>query len=143
MQSFHPLIVHFPIALVLTGAGLELLAWLFKRPGLRTIALWNLSLGTLAAGAAVVTGLQAEKVAKHSFEIWQVMERHEKLGVTTLILGVMLVSWRLKHRDQLSRRARIVTSLVLAAMVCTVIWGAHLGGDLVYELGVGGTFGRH
>ena len=141
MQSLHPLVVHFPIALLLTGAGLELLAWIFKRPGLRTVALWNLSLGTLAAGAAVWTGLRAEDVAKHSFEIWQVLELHERLGISTLILGVMVVSWRLARRDQLSDRARFLTRVLMLAMVGTLICGAYLGGRLVYEFGVGGTFG--
>jgi uncharacterized membrane protein len=141
MESAHPLVVHFPIALLLTAVCLDGLALVLKRPSLHRIALWNLSLGTLGAGVAVWTGYRAADIAKHSFEIHQVMELHRKLGIATLILGSSAVIWRLWKRDCLTNRARILALLVMLAMVGTLSFGAHLGGRLVYEFGVGGTFG--
>ena len=142
MESVHPLVVHFPIALLLTSVVLDVAALVFRRPVLHRPALWNLTLGTMGAGAAVLTGLRAEDVAKHSYEIWQVMELHKRLGFSTLILGLMSASWRLVKRDQLTPRARALTMLLAIAMSATLTWGAHLGGRLVYEFGVGGAFGR-
>lgn len=142
MESFHPLIVHFPIALLLTATALDLMATLMKRPNLHRVALWNLGLGTLGAATAVLTGLQAEEVAKHSFEIWRVLEIHERLGITTLLLAIMVLAWRLTHRDHLTRRARLLTLGVMLVMCTTVSIGGYLGGRLVYEFGVGGSFGR-
>ncbi len=141
MESAHPLVVHFPIALLMTSVALELAALALKRPGLHRIGLWNLALGTAAAGIAVLTGLRAEDVAKHSFEIAQVLEVHERLGISTFVLGLLSVSWRLARRDRLTPRARAVTMVLMGAMLGTLTWGAHLGGRLVYEFGVGGTFG--
>ena len=141
-ESAHPLVVHFPIALLLAGVGLDVAALALRRPALQRVALWNLALGVLAAALAVGTGLRAAGVAKHSFEIWRVMELHKRLGITTLILGLMAVSWRPKHRDQLTTRARLVTTALLLVMTATLLWGAHLGGRLVYEFGVGGSFGQ-
>lgn len=141
MESLHPLIVHFPVALLLTAVGLDGAALLLRRPSLHRIALWNLSLGVLGAAAAVLTGLQAEAVGKHSFEIWQVMELHQRLGFSTLTLSAVSASWRIVTQDQLTPRARLVTMLLEGALVGTLSWGAYLGGRLVYELGVGGTFG--
>ena len=141
MQSAHPMVVHFPIAVLSVAALLDAAALLLKRPAIHRVALWNLSLGALAAGIAVFTGLRAEDVAKHSFEIWKVMELHERLGITTLILSVMAAAWRLAHRDRLSPRARVVTTLLGLLAVVTLCFGAHLGGRLVYEFGVGGSFG--
>ena len=142
MESVHPLIVHFPIALLLTALVLDLLAVARKRPAWHRIALWNLALGTLGAAAAVATGLQAEDVAKHSFEIWQIIELHKRLGITTLILGMMVAGWRLAHRDQLTPRARFLTLAATVIMASTLSIGGYLGGRLVYEFGVGGSFGR-
>ena len=136
------MVVHFPIALLLTGVGVDLAARALRRPVWHRVALWNLALGTAAAGLAVGTGLRAEAVAKHSFEIWQVMALHERLGITTLILGLLSVSWRLAKRDELTRRARLLTIVVSLVMIGTLAWGAHLGGRLVYEFGVGGLFGH-
>ena len=142
MESLHPLIVHFPIALLLTSVALDLLALLLRRPTLHRIALWNLCLGTLGAGAAILTGLEAEDVAKHSFEIWQVIGLHKRLGFCTLILGLMGSGVRLMRRDRLAPLARGGIIALAVAMTTTLVWGAFLGGRLVYEFGVGGRFGR-
>ena len=143
MESVHPLIVHFPIALLLTAVLLELAALLCKRPGLHRVALWNLALGTLAAAAAVWSGLRAEDIAKHSFEIHEVMELHEKLGITTLSMAGFVTLWRLIRRDALRPWERAITMALLLALVGALTYGAHLGGRLVYEFGVGGRFGIH
>ena len=142
MESFHPLVVHFPIALLLSALLIDVLGLVLKRPGWHHIALWNLSLGTLGAAAAVLTGLQAEDVAKHSFEIWRVIELHKRLGISTLILAIMVVTWRLRKRDHLSPRGRLATIVAMLIMASTLSVGASLGGRLVYELGVGSSFGR-
>lgn len=142
MESVHPLVVHFPIALLMTALFLDGVALVFKRPGLHRVALWNFGLGTLGAAVAVLTGLQAARIAKHSFEIHQVMELHRKLGIATLILGVLVVGWRLFKRDHLTARGRFLTLLAMLAMAGTLAFGAHLGGRLVYEFGVGGVYGK-
>ncbi len=141
MESIHPIVVHFPIALLLTALLLDALGFVLKRPGLHRIALWNLCLGTVGATVAVLTGLQAEDVAKHSFEIWQVMQLHKRLGITTLTIGLMTTAGRLRYRDQLSRRGRALTLLAMLVMTSTLTYGAYLGGRMVYEFGVGGSFG--
>ncbi len=141
MESLHPLVVHFPIALLTTAAILDVLGVLLRREVWHRIALWNLTLGTLSAGIAVITGLQAERVAKHSFEIWEVMERHEHLGVILLIAGLGMTAgrWAVRHRfTGVVRVAAIGLMIVLAVLVGIQ---AHLGGRLVFEFGVGGSFG--
>lgn len=142
MESVHPLVVHFPIALLMTSIFLDGLALLFKRPGLHRVALWNLALGALGAAVAVWTGLRAAEVAKHSFEVHQVMELHRKLGIATLVMGGLVVSWRLFKRDRLTTRARLLALFLMLGMAGTLSFGAHLGGRLVYEFGVGGVYGR-
>lgn len=142
MESVHPLVVHFPIALLMTALFLDGLALVLKRPGIHRVALWNLGLGTMGAAVAVLTGLQAARIAKHSLAIHQVMDLHRKLGISTLILGLLVVGWRLYKRDRLTTRSRILTLLVMLAMTGTLAFGAHLGGRMVYEFGVGGVYGR-
>lgn len=141
MQTMHPLFVHFPIALILSALALDLLALALKRPAIHRIALWNLSLGALAAGAAVITGRIAEESAKRSFEIERVLERHERLAYVTLILALLISGWRLLKRDQLTPRLRLLTILGMLALAASLGAGAFLGGRMVYEFGVGGSFG--
>jgi uncharacterized membrane protein len=141
MESVHPMVVHFPIALLLTAVMLDAAALVGKRTALHRIALWNFCLGTLMAGLAVWSGLRAAEVAKHTFEIHQIMELHRKLGIATLILGGITTGWRLWKRDRLGTLPRALTVLVALVMTGTLVYGAHLGGRLVYEFGVGGSFG--
>lgn len=142
MESVHPLVVHFPIALLLTAVVLDVLALILKRPPLHRVGLWNLTLGTLGAGMAVWTGYRAAGIATHTFEIHQVMELHRRLGIATLVLAGLVVAWRLWKRDDLGSQARLLMFLVLLVMIGTLAYGAHLGGRLVYEFGVGGPFGH-
>ena len=54
----HPLVVHFPISLLLAAAGAELFAAMTRRAGWTSAARWCLWLGTLVYGEIVVTSRQ-------------------------------------------------------------------------------------
>ncbi len=142
MENFHPLTVHFPIALLLAALLVETLALILKKSAWHRVSLWNLALGTLGAAVAVLTGRQAAATAKHSFEIHQIMSLHERLGYVVLALAVAIVGWRLLKRDALSRRGQWMTWGLLGLACGILAFNAHLGGRMVYEFGVGGSYGR-
>ncbi len=142
MENIHPIVIHFPIALLLAALFIETLALLLKRPAWHRISLWNLFLGVLGAGVAVLTGRRAMATAKHSFEIGQVMELHERLGYLVLGIATAVLGWRLVKADSLSNRSRWVVWLFLLAACGVMVFSAHLGGRMVYEFGVGGSYGR-
>jgi len=142
METLHPVFVHFPIALLLAALFIETLALVLQRPAWHRLSLWNLGLGTLGAVAAVLTGRQAMAAAKHSMEIFRIMELHERLGYGVLALMVLIAGCRLLTRDRISRKMRWLLWLVFAAACGVMAFGAHLGGRMVYEFGVGGSYGR-
>ena len=137
LAPFHPVFVHFPIALLI-GAGLiEVLALALRRPTLHVVSLWNLVLGTLGAGMAFLSGEQAEELAEHAAAAHQVLQWHETLGRTTLIVAVLVTLLRLVTRDRLAGWLRIVSVSLMLAAVGSVAAGGYLGGRLVYEFGLG------
>ena len=142
MENFHPITVHFPIALLVCAFVIETLALFFKKPAWHRFSLVHLALGALGAVGAVVTGRQAAILAKHSFEIHEVMERHQNVGTFVLSLAVLLVGWRLATQDRLTERSRWAAWALLGLTCGIMAFGAHLGGRLVYEYGVGGVYGR-
>ena len=142
MESLHPMVVHFPIALLLTALLSEFLALLFKKPFLHRLSFWNLGLGVLGAGTAVFSGRAAMVVAKHSPEIHRVMELHERIGYIVLWLAVTVFLGRAVVQDELSIRQRRLAFVLLTAACGLMAFGAFLGGRLVYEYGVGGIYGR-
>jgi uncharacterized membrane protein len=136
------MVVHFPIALAACAFLVETLALLFKKPAWHRAALWNLALGAAGAALAVITGRLAGAAAKHSFEIHKLMEFHERLGYAAAVLLFFVAGWRLAKKDLLTPRSRRLAWAFLGLAVGIIAFGAHLGGRMVYEFGVGGSYGR-
>lgn len=151
-DALHPLIVHFPIALLLVaplfvvvGTLLELRVPSRGRPYLAA-ALVLLVLGTVATFVAVETGEAAGKVTQRSEALSAVLERHESLAETTravfTILTVILAAILLvprAFRRELPRAAMggILTAFLVSYSAGAVLLAntAHNGGRLVHELG--------
>jgi len=115
---------------------------IFRRPAWHAVVLWNLALGAAGTVAAVLSGRMAEENAKHSFEIEQVLSLHEKIGYGVMALALTLAAVHLWRRGRWTARSRWVAWVLLAVTCGAMAFGAHLGGRLVYELGVGGSYGR-
>jgi len=145
MQNVHPLIVHFPIALLLTAWLLTLGGWLTRRENWHRVATVNLLLGGVGALVAVLTGLRAAATATpHSMAIHDVMELHERLGISVAWGSGLLLLWRLLRRRMWPMRGieQLGQMLLLTVVMGLLVYGAHLGGRLVYEFGVGTTVPR-
>ena len=61
MHPIHPMVVHFPIALLLASTLFDALAFRWRSQQFRETSLSLLILGILAAGVAVLTGHFAEE----------------------------------------------------------------------------------
>ena len=148
-DSLHPLIVHFPVALLLVVPLLILLGLVLRahRRGLLLAALVLMALGTASTWVAVETGEAAGKLADRTPEVSAVLEHHEELAestraiftVLTLVFAGMVFAPVLLRREP----GEIVT--VALALLFLAVYGAgtlvlantaHNGGRLVHELGV-------
>ncbi len=56
LVELHPVLVHFPIALLLTSVALDFAAIVFRRASVTDAASWCLVLGVVGAGAALLSG---------------------------------------------------------------------------------------
>lgn len=146
-DGLHPLIVHFPIALLLVAPLFVLLGVVLRRgrPFLWA-ALILMAIGTAGTFLAVSTGEAAGKLAERTPQINAVLEHHEQLAertrvgfaVLTAIFAAILVPAFFRREP-----GRVVT--VVLPLVFLVCYGggvvllantAHNGGRLVHELGV-------
>jgi len=139
LLNYHPLVVHYPIALLLAAFALELLGLIFGKDSLHTAARWNLYLGTLGAIAALLTGLNAGESVPHSDAVHEIMERHETLGKITVLLALLVSIWRLARPKLSTGLAKGVSVVALAIIAAVISYGAYFGGEMVYRHGVGGT----
>ncbi len=152
-DQVHPLVVHFPIALLITAPALIVLG-LIVRPwarGLYAGGLVMVVLGTIGAWVALSSGSAAERAVIGSQALEDVLHRHEELANSatawfigcTLGLGVLLgAGWKWGAKPG-GRLPRWVCVAAMLAYLLAHAWGVsllsragHEGGRLVHELGV-------
>jgi uncharacterized membrane protein len=149
-SELHPLIIHFPIVLLLI-APLFIVAGMVMKPGkgrpFLIAALALMLLGTASAFLAVSTGEAAGEVAEGSAAVSAVLEHHEDLAhttqivftVLTFIFATTLFLPRLLKREMSSAALRVLLAAFLlfyAAGAVILVNTAHNGGRLVHEFGV-------
>lgn len=141
LGAAHPLLVHFPIVLLLLSVVLDVMGWQKKDPNLALCGYWLMLLGTGGALVAFVCGILAELSAARQGAPQTPIEAHELLATvaTWLFLGLavtrILLGPRLKGRiGKTWLWAGVVGCVLLAA-------AAHLGGRAAYNYGanVGGV----
>jgi uncharacterized membrane protein len=144
IEHIHPMIVHFPIVLVIMAALFDLWALTLARPVGDTPIARNLATAmTAGAGitavAAYFFGDMALDVAMSRGFTDAQLESHEGWGTTTAIALaaialVRLVMWR-RRLDRKRGGAMLATAMSLAAVFLVAVT-AYFGGHLVYDLGV-------
>ena len=138
--NWHPLVVHFPIALVLSATALLLAARLLRNESVAasaaTVGTWNLCLGAAAALVALATGLSAVLDLDVSAAARQAISTHLKWAMLTTLLLVLLAVWRGAGTAARSRPSWIFL-IVLIAAGAALSFTAYRGGKNVYEYAVG------
>jgi uncharacterized membrane protein len=131
-SKFHPLLVHFPIALVLAAAVAELVVITTARGPWRTVAVANIHAGAAMGVVAAITGwlFAASPLVDASTSL----EWHRWLGIGGVAgaIGAALLSSRL---DVSSHRSAFLYRLTLFVTALLVAITGHLGGTLVWGAG--------
>lgn len=126
----HVVVIHFPIALFLTGVALDFAAQWTKQSALGVAAYINLLLAAIATVPAVATGLIAWQWALEGQTLKGILLLHLVSGLasTVLIWVVWSIHWRAKRRgDSGSPNYRVVIETLAVLLVGLT---GHLGGFL-------------
>lgn len=137
MPPLHPVVVHFPIALLVSAALVYLASLVIKGRKLEQVAFGLHVGGLLMTVAAIFTGDYAEHSTAMTHEMHEIIEDHEFLGMMSAYgFGILAVWAFLRSRSTLLLE-RI--GFVVAFVGVTVMLGiaAHKGGTVVYEYGAG------
>ncbi len=148
-DALHPLIIHFPIALLLVAPIFVLLSLVLRKQStvFAATALILMTLGTVSVVISVSTGEAAGELAEDRPLIEQALEHHEELAETTEVFFVVLtliyaavVAALVFARGRLDGWPRGVLHtaflLVYAAGCVVLVRTGHEGGRLVHEHGV-------
>lgn len=144
LQHIHPMIVHFPIVLLMIAVIADLFIMarggdLAVRECLPLVSTATLVLGAAAAATAVAFGELAADIATSAGFKSGPIEFHETLGLTTMWIFAVLAGVRLLtvwKGVPLSGRIGWTSALAGVAGLGVLIATAYFGGNLVYDLGV-------
>ncbi len=142
MPNVHPLVVHFPIALLTVSFIFDLAGIFLRHQVMERAGWWTLASGVAGLLVAVVSGLQAEHSVVIPPEAKSVFETHEEVAFIVSSLYAALLLWRIATRTRVPLdRQWIYLGLSFIGML--LIWvGAWHGGELVYTYGVGVKLGN-
>jgi uncharacterized membrane protein len=143
---WHPILVHFPLALLIISAALYATSAMVRPTALRDrlllVARVNLWLGagasllTISAGLLAASHLTLLPAQRDTFVA------HRNSGLTAAVLWSSLAAWEISNARAVRRPPRASFVLLLVALGILGIAGWK-GGELVFRHGVGvQTVGR-
>jgi uncharacterized membrane protein len=126
IPNFHPLLVHFPIALLFVAMGIELLGLLLKKyqqfSFITDMLVW---IGTLIGIFTVISGLQAADSFNVSGDIKDTLDAHSltaKITITFFILYSVARIFRYRKRENLP-----TMTMVIFVFGCIGLFGIYKG----------------
>ena len=156
-DAMHPLLVHFPIVLLLLAPGFVLIGAILRPPRNRPylmIALIMVLAGTLSLFVSASSGEEAAELADRSGGVNAVLSAHQALASTCEILFAglsaifaLIYFWpRVFHRHE-NRITSTALPLVFLGLYSVgllyLVNTAHAGGRLVHEFGVHAMVPQH
>lgn len=134
---FHPIVVHFAIALVLFGFVADCSGSLRGQMQRQEVGRVCFLSGVVALGLAVVSGWVEQELPRPASvfdeQMQDVIFRHEYLGYGLLALFLVLAVMRLRIQGRLP----VVFVLLAALGAAGIVLQGYWGGELVYRYGAG------
>ncbi len=143
IPNFHPIFVHFTVALLSISTGIFVVLQLFQnrlsdhlRQQLTSVAYWNLWLGAGITIITVVAGFQAYNTVVHDGPSHAAMTDHRNWAVVTAALFLAVAIWSMIRFLAGEKLGGLFVTLLLIAQLA-LLSTAWRGGELVYRYGLG------
>jgi uncharacterized membrane protein len=137
MPNIHPLLVHFPITLIMVLAVVDIIALATKKEIFLRLGTVLTVFALIGTAAAVLTGVLAEETVWHPESAEPLIEKHELLGFVVLGLVAVIFIIRLAASRRLSGPMGLLSLILALAASAVVGYSAYLGGEMVYRYGTG------
>jgi len=136
LNNIHPLLVHFPIALFSVFFISDLLGCFLKKPEWRQFATFSLLIGTVTALFTIAAGFHAAYTVAHNDATHAIMLRHQVFGISLTVIAIGLLTYRTLADSAFIHTKTYVQFIFSGILMLLLIFGADLGGLMVYEYGV-------
>lgn len=140
LPNWHPIFVHFSVALLSSAAALHLASHFVKNPERANqcalVGRWNLWLGAGFTLFTLAAGWYAYSTVSHDAPSHAAMKVHRDWALATAAVFFSIVAWEFHLQRNKRGKSWVFTALLLAAAVLLVSTAWH-GGELVYRYGLG------
>lgn len=134
--NYHPLIVHFPIVLLLIAAAMQIALMFFKNKAFNyTITI--LTVTGFISGWLAATIFHAHAASNVSPQAMQLFEEHEKLAFITIWVSGIASLFKIIGLFTTKKWIQVIALLLLLGSAVIVCVAGDRGAELVYKQGIG------
>jgi predicted heme/steroid binding protein/uncharacterized membrane protein len=123
----HPMVVHFPLALLMASSLFVLLYLIFKNPSFENTSFYLLILGAIASPLAMATGLFTWWV-NYRLKVTLFVKRKIQFSILLLIFEIILTFWR-SSQAQISNPIYFIMMIILTPIVSIL---GYYGGQMTF-----------
>ncbi|HEY8401623.1 MAG TPA: DUF2231 domain-containing protein [Cytophagaceae bacterium] len=135
--KIHPLIVHFPVAMLFSAGILALIGLFYKRGLFKEIIYWILLIGITSCLMGIYTGLQEEQIVSTDYNLRDLLTLHKRTAYILSGLFTMLFLWVAIRKRVMRLVEYSAWTVFLLFGSITVAYQGHLGAKMVYGKGAG------
>lgn len=141
-QYIHPMIVHFPIALLIVGLLADIIGILSKKEFFSKAGFYLLILGTLGVIAAFITGNLAGEGVTEAGSLKQALENHEDAAELSiwLISAAAVVRIIFAVMKKYTGILKWIAFALFLIGVLSIARTGYYGGELVFKHAAGVQF---
>ena len=141
IPNYHPMLVHFTIALITTSLGMAILSFVLSpwdkiKQECLIVSRWCLWLGAIASVFTIAAGFHAYFTVAHDTVSHHVMKIHRNLALITFTFIWILTIWSLFLFVKKQSLKWVYVMLLIATFGLLLITGWY-GTELVYRYGIG------
>jgi uncharacterized membrane protein len=139
LTYIHPMVVHFPIALLIIGFIAEVTGAIFKKEFFSKAALYLVIIGALGVVAAYFSGDFAGDGITETGTLKQALELHESAAILTvwLVIATALLRTALVLLKKFHGTLQWVSIALFLIATLSIARTGHYGGQLVFKHAAG------
>ena len=129
ISDWHPLVIHFPIALISTSVAFDYLFYFTNRQDISSASWWTMFAGLVSSLAAIASGIIDDNLIGHLGSVWPIWYNHGAMQII-VVIGFAFLFYFKTSKEELYKKYTIFYLLSAAILVVILFYGAHLGAQL-------------
>lgn len=136
MDTIHPIVVHFVIAMGLITFVFDLIGSAFKKPALYEVSFWNLLFATVAIFVAIIFGQVEAGLADPYGASSEILNLHSTIGWSLAGILSLLSAWRYVIRNKDPQQLPLSFLAAGAGLSVLIVVQVMLGNQLIWVYGL-------